>query len=622
VYPDLSLTLFSTPMMRSILLASLVALPLAAPAAQTMQVNARPVAGTLTVRADRPRQMADLTLRPVEMTTLEGCSGSVDPSAPDVVVDWRGGDLKLFTRAAADATLLVYGPDQTWHCNDDTEGLSPVVEIADAPRGRYAVWVGTFATPESGIEDLRATLVAGASGLAVRPDPSARPTAGRLDARGGFEAGGGALELPVQAGGLDAVEPMQLDSDEFACRGFINAAAPSATLAYTAGGPNTLAISAAAETDLVLVVQRPDGAWACNDDFGGINPMVGIEDAPSGRYAIWVATYGAQARGAGVAASLTVAETIPQQQGFDGEDFEDFVEEGDFGSTRTPFSTGVYDPIDLSLAPRLRLALDGDDAVSAQVQVTPSLANPVRGDMCTGVVEPGPTVAMRLGGSGPVAITATSDYDLVLNVRTPSGSWFCSDDADGLNPGVQIDDVERGEYLVWVGTFSETDGMAADIEVAATRGELVVSGPEPGPGFDTEFAPYELGSYEGSEIRAGSPATTLRFSGSEASASVQAGGSVLNPVEGGACQGFVTADPTAAVEAQAGEELTIMASAEEADLTMVVRTPDGQWYCSDDAEGSNPMVGVTAETAGTVSIWVGTFSLLSERPAATLSVQR
>ena len=148
-------------MIRAVLVAALAAVPVLAPAAQQMRTDARPAGGTLRPRADRPAEAVDLTARPLAPTGMDDCPGFVDPSAPDVVVEWPGGDLRMTARADFDATLAVAGPDGTWSCNDDGEGLSPVVERSGAPRGRYAVWVGSLAEAP---DDRAATFIAGRPG--------------------------------------------------------------------------------------------------------------------------------------------------------------------------------------------------------------------------------------------------------------------------------------------------------------------------------------------------------------------------------------------------------------------------------------------------------------------------
>ena len=44
------------------------------------------------------------------------------------------------------------------------------------------------------------------------------------------------------------------------------------------------------------------------------------------------------------------------------------------------------------------------------------------------------------------------------------------------------------------------------------------------------------------------------------------------------------------------------------DTTLVVNTPDGQWYCDDDSgEGLNPLVGGEGAPSGQYDIWVGSY---------------
>ena len=79
------------------------------------------------------------------------------------------------------------------------------------------------------------------------------------------------------------------------CAGFISSA-PDVRLNYTAGSL-PLIISAAADADTTLVVNGPDGRWYCDDDGGvnGMNPAVRFNHPASGRYEIWVGTYGRSA---------------------------------------------------------------------------------------------------------------------------------------------------------------------------------------------------------------------------------------------------------------------------------------------------------------------------------------
>jgi len=76
------------------------------------------------------------------------------------------------------------------------------------------------------------------------------------------------------------------------CTGFISDS-PDVRLVY-ASGNYPLMISVQSGVDTTLVVNAPDGQWYCDDDGGniGTNPSVQFTNPMSGRYEIWVGTYG------------------------------------------------------------------------------------------------------------------------------------------------------------------------------------------------------------------------------------------------------------------------------------------------------------------------------------------
>jgi hypothetical protein len=66
--------------------------------------------------------------------------------SPDFSINWTGGGdlLRIFFAAEGDATLIVRTPDGSFVCNDDFDGLDPLVDIASPAAGEYDVWVGTY----------------------------------------------------------------------------------------------------------------------------------------------------------------------------------------------------------------------------------------------------------------------------------------------------------------------------------------------------------------------------------------------------------------------------------------------------------------------------------------------
>lgn len=57
--------------------------------------------------------------------------------------------LRVAVSSPRDATLVVQRPDGSYQCNDDAEGVNPIVEGA-FPTGQYRVWVGSYSPSGSG----------------------------------------------------------------------------------------------------------------------------------------------------------------------------------------------------------------------------------------------------------------------------------------------------------------------------------------------------------------------------------------------------------------------------------------------------------------------------------------
>lgn len=74
-----------------------------------------------------------------------GCLGSV-ANAPDVRVNYTAGSLPLifYVASSEDTTLVINGPDGQWYCNDDTNGLNPVVRFNNPGSGQYDIYIGHY----------------------------------------------------------------------------------------------------------------------------------------------------------------------------------------------------------------------------------------------------------------------------------------------------------------------------------------------------------------------------------------------------------------------------------------------------------------------------------------------
>ena len=93
------------------------------------------------------------------------------------------------------------------------------------------------------------------------------------------------------------------------CVGSI-ADAPDVRLNYRAGQGLPLYLSAVSRADVTIVVNLPNGQWACNDDHaGGTNAGLIFRNPQSGQYDIWIGHYD---RGSRVPAQLRVSEVPPR----------------------------------------------------------------------------------------------------------------------------------------------------------------------------------------------------------------------------------------------------------------------------------------------------------------------
>ncbi len=108
------------------------------------------------------------------------------------------------------------------------------------------------------------------------------PTYGTVSLRAGFTPD--PHEMSITAGGSISVGIS-------GCTGKVSDA-PDIDLTWR-GGSSTLYIYSMSDEDTTLLVNLPNGSWACDDDsLGDRNPLIIVRNAPSGLYNIWSGTYG------------------------------------------------------------------------------------------------------------------------------------------------------------------------------------------------------------------------------------------------------------------------------------------------------------------------------------------
>lgn len=92
-----------------------------------------------------------------------------------------------------------------------------------------------------------------------------------------------------------------------------------------------------------------------------------------------------------------------------------------------------------------------------------------------------------------------------------------------------------------------------------------------------------------------------------------AGGTITADHLSNACVGYASAAPDFRLIWSGTTEnlnLSFITNDDSGDATLIVRGPDGTWFCNDDSEfgGFNPLVNLTAPLEGQYDIWIGTYS--------------
>ncbi|APE28751.1 hypothetical protein [Aurantiacibacter gangjinensis] len=301
-------------------------------------------------------------------------------------------------------------------------------------------------------------LAAGALALsapAYAQDVSASPTYGETTLASGFTPD--PFRQAIQSGG-----PIDASGISAACAGFI-ASAPDYSINYTAGSL-PLYLSATADNDITLVVNGPDGSWYCDDDSGGnLNPLITFQVPQSGRYDIWVGTYGGATN---YPATVNVSELYGPAENLNASRVSRTVTSAPPPTTRSRGPNFALSPTYETL--NLRAGFTGDPRTVSLLSGGSNDASSVDG-ACRGYVADAPDVRVNYeaGGTFPLILSVESSADTTLVVNGPDGRWYCDDDGgNGFNPSLRWDSPMSGQYDVWVGTYGSATTESAELYVS------------------------------------------------------------------------------------------------------------------------------------------------------------
>jgi hypothetical protein len=121
-----------------------------------------------TATSGGSRQRAGFTPDPITVSIYSGggidasnaiggsCVGMI-ASAPDYEFTYTAGSypLTFAVNSRSDTSLIINAPDGRWYCNDDSDGLNPVLRWGSPQSGSYDIWIG--AVGEAGSSTLYIT---------------------------------------------------------------------------------------------------------------------------------------------------------------------------------------------------------------------------------------------------------------------------------------------------------------------------------------------------------------------------------------------------------------------------------------------------------------------------------
>ncbi|MDZ4766626.1 MAG: hypothetical protein SGI73_18975 [Chloroflexota bacterium] len=241
---------------------------------------------------------------------------------------------------------------------------------------------------------------------------------------------------------------------------------------------------------------------------------------------------------------------------------------------------------------------------------------------CVGFTDSAPSFNLTVAGT-PSELTffLVAAEDTTLLIRTPDGSYFCDDDTGGnRNPQINLEDVTEGTYNIWGASYTATP-QPAYLFISENVGSIdrVVEA-----GFGSAFA--EVGDVLATETPGIVTALDIERQATFGTIDLQSGFTpdpypidlVSGAIEGSSvdlsqedlgaeCSGFATFAPDLALDWSGGGSNLRLFTVTDEDTTLIVRTPDGLYLCSDDFSGTNPLIDIPNPVSGTYHLWVGSY---------------
>lgn len=93
------------------------------------------------------------------------------------------------------------------------------------------------------------------------------------------------------------------------------------------------------------------------------------------------------------------------------------------------------------------------------------------GSGCTGFATARPDLIVNYSGGSFLRFFARASGDTALVINGADGSWRCNDDAVGTNPMVSIENPARGQYDVWLSSYTSGENIRGQVFITELRNQ-------------------------------------------------------------------------------------------------------------------------------------------------------